>query len=649
MFLTNTNKEIFVPGMGLINEEDFIEKWRDTKGFGGDTKNFSSSFPIDDDLYKEGGDWGISSAKNQFRTMQLENFERAVNQTFYNKLVKPLDMPNFGGGSLLSYMPEVSGLVKNSFGTIDWGSKNLGAEIANAAIGAAIQLLSKIPYVGQILAAVFAVAAIIIKAIVGNAMRKRARRAQAENSFYEGAPDVPRFSKGADELLVDVILESMRNGDWTNLFLPQYNWKEEWAGVLYSDGFGFAPSGKRGSKYGGWGSGRPVAASYVSENDCIGYMPGTQQITGMILGKIPESVVGAQSDWGANTGAGDWKNCDTLWEYIQAHDVSMLNSHHSEDIIDSGDYYPSGAQTMSQLWGHIQMDGNPDLYRINTHYIDRAWRMYCEGAVDYLKSMCAVKYHRTPDQMRLEIKKARHTDLRLRALESRFSCALSYHMGVYRCVPGDLGGDGAEMWPQAQSWSRNKLSFQGSFEKNTAYGPQCWTDMYNGYLKQTIRDLRDRQFDSLSKSLVCAYVRSDYAAFQGDGNGGLRKKLHDMRELLLTRKDQWRYLTESDVPRDDAHNGANWYNQLKSAGAFSIAYHSSATKISANFEKVTPGRLGFEGALQAGAKMPPLQLSGRVPGQEVTSPSGRSGKKSSSNMAMIGLVAAGILFLKSRK
>lgn len=677
MYFSKDDERPIIIGGKAKSQRNFIDDWKDKQGIPADEEKFESLLPDEEDLYSKSGDWSTGLAITTMKNGQLRNTQKGISQAFFNKTVNLDNLVSFTGGTSSIYVPEIAKIAISKFGDINWASDNFQEDIADAALGVAIKVISKIPVIGPIIAAVVAVVGLLVKSIKKNAERAIAQRGNQENDFYKNLPEFPLYRKSTDEECVRIIFESMANADWTNLFLPRYDWNREWIGIMYQSGFGFAP-GVRSGKHAVDGS-TFTAEKGIQLYDrtgavCLGYIPGSQQITDMIQSWTSGQFGSVDAFFEQHSGKKHYKQLDTLWEYLQYKSPYVITS---GNVLDTGDFYPSAAQIMTNMWGHLQMDGNPDLYRLDTNYIDTAWRKYCEGAYSYLTDMCQWSTYNkfNPSSSGRTIRDAidfgSYFDRRLQMMEAVHSCSVGCYMSMYRCRPVEIGGRGANENKQdiidRSSWRRGpgtaacNNNFNSYSKEN--WGIICRTNFYEGHLKQVISELRKLQFESLSKTLVCAYVRGPdnnkkefvFGAFRGDANADLRHKLHAMRELLLKTPSQWKYLVRDDIPRDEIHNGSNWYEQLRAVGAISEGMSAAGWRDILAPQKQSPGRRAELplGQLEKGPLPPPVDIRGRVPGMELAQPSEKkiatTSRKSSSGIPIIlGAAALGILMMKGR-
>lgn len=661
MFIDPSSDELLYLPAGTISERNFVEDWVRFADIPSNEGLFESLFPPD---FSEETDGWLVAVANDIRSnqqTQLENFSLALNQTFYNKVVSDVGSSFnqwFGGGTLGEFLPQIDNMAQGALSTVRLGSGIIGAaggenqgapsdviqkveNTFNGAIGA----LSAITAINPIVGAIAAVGFMVAKAAAREAERQRVRKVEADNAFYKGLPKMPTFSKQGDEKAVDLILSQMPENDWTNLFIPRYNPRKEWIGVMHQTGFLFYPGERDG---GGWAEGGHDENYYApTDSKGLGMIPGTQQITGSIQSRLSSYEIGLAHSYIQKGGA---KEVDTLWEWAQIQDPKAIG----EVTMDTGDFYPSSAQTLSFLWGHMQKQGasgNPDLYKVNCPYIDGQWHDYCEGAWNYVNEMCGwdmYSFDTDGKSIAKLIKQGQQSQNRRRMMEALHSCALACQLGVYRCYSPELGGG---LMPGGQYWGRG--STPNCNVGLNSMNSNCRQNIWEAYIHDRVVGLHQMQYQMLSASLVCAYVKESYAAFDPDiatGDNGqaldLLYKLRSMRNALLERPDQWKHLNPDNVPRDEMHEGQNWYDLLESVGAFAFdpvkgieatpganpgsgngtGYGSSGLELSAGegFDNPAP---------------PVLELVGRIPGQEDLPPKRSLGGSSKSGGG--GLVVAG--------
>jgi hypothetical protein len=446
MYLDENSQEKVRNANGdLVTQQTFVLGWANASQLPSNKFAFESRLPDDLDLEEESDSWFKRAAQNilQNQQTQMMNLSVALNQSFYNKVVAQGGAIMSGVGTIDRFFPDISNMAA---GKISGNHMNIGGNILKGigevsggkggasagAIGAVEQImnesiggLSAIPAVNPIVSAVVAAGFMIGKAITAEAERKRIKRVEKDNAFYSSLAPLPKFDKSGDEYAMDIVLQTMPNSDWTNLFIPRYNPNKNWVGRLCQTGVEFFPGDNEGM---GWGEADPIENGYHGSVG-LGMIPGTQQVTDTLQGKLSTSEIKRASDYIPNG------EVDSLWEWAQMQAPKRVG----QSAIDTGDYYPSSAQTMSFLWGHIQTQGasgNPDLYKIDCPYVDGQWRRYCDGAWDYLQQMCswdAYSFDMKGHSMKKHIEKGWQSQARRRMLVAQQSCIIACLLGVYRC------------------------------------------------------------------------------------------------------------------------------------------------------------------------------------------------------------------------
>lgn len=650
----------------LVTQQQLVLGWANAAQLPSNKFSFDSRLPDDLDLEELSDTWYKRAAQNilQNQQTQMMNLSVALNQSFYNKVVVQGGALMAGVGTLKSFLPNISNMAAGKIsashmsiggnilkgigevsGGVD-GAATSALEAVEGVMTAAIGGLSAIAAINPIVGAVAAAGFMIGKAVAAEGERQRVARVEKDNAFYGSLLPLPKFDKSGDEYAMNIVLQTMPKSDWTNLFIPRYDPNERWVGRLCQTGVEFFPGDNEGM---GWGEGDPVENGYNGSVG-LGMIPGTQQVTDTLQGQLSSTEIHEAERYMPKD------EVDSLWEWAQMQAPTRVGN----SAIDTGDYYPSSAQTMSFLWGHIQtqgVSGNPDLYKIDCPFVDGQWRRYCDGAWDYLQEMCswdAYNFDMKGHSMKKHIDKGWQSQARRKMMVAQHSCVIACLLGVYRCVPQELGGGFLTTSPPYKEGKSSRACKTGFNDLPS----DCRQSIYDAYIHDRVRALHQMQFDMLSASLVCAYVRSDFAAFNGNGNDGgqaasMMTKLKAMRNKLLNRPDQWKYLIEANVPRDEMHGGKNWYQQLKDIGAFEKASMGIT---------LAPGQYG-QGGLQLSAghgfdtPAPKLmQLVGRVPGQELVIASivGLGGsktrkKKSSAMPLVLGAGAMALLLMKGRK
>jgi hypothetical protein len=672
MFLNpNSDELIDIPGFGQVKVSSLVSQWERDGDIPAEEDQFESEFPTEADLFSDNAGPRIRALSRRAfasQQVQLENIGQALGQTMYVKVVDFVgeNQWDLEGGTLNEFLPAIGELASGLLNDLNFDGSTAGEGLQGVATEVAMEMVQQvmtkvissiaaIPVAGPIIAAVLYVGFAFFKAAKRQQQARDERERLKENSFYQDLRDMQGFYKHGDEVAMGFVLETMRSTDWTNLFLPAFDPRADWVGAMRSTGFEFFP-GDRGTSdemefmldgnSAGWGAGVPRLNEYKGKSNCLGMIPGTQQITDTIQSRVSAYNMGKAASWveRVNAQKGNTqkkfreKKVDTLWEFLMTLPPSTMGA----DSTDAGDYLPSATQTMSFLWGHMQMQGasgNPDLYRVNCPYIDGQWRAYYRGAYDFIEEMCSwdmFDFDMDGDSMVDIIAAPSHFSSRIRRMEAQYACAIPCQMGVYRCYSQALGGGF-----MAPTSSMIHPSCNVGFNN---FPSECEQDLWSAYIHDAIVELHTMQYRMLRSSLVCAYASESLAAFvPSPGDNGqaedLLELMRSQRDALLTRPDQWEYLVEENVPRAEDHRGSNWYGQLEAVGAFDAATGPGRGKMSIGAQ---PGNYGLESSGDGFDEQMPLvmQLVGRLPGEE-DAPGIRPVGGSSSSSGGGGMIIAG--------
>jgi hypothetical protein len=664
-FEYDSNKKVFVPGEGMVDASEFIAAWKNRAELPGNLQ-FSSRFPTRDvmtgnDEYLK----GFMSSPEMATTAALGNLHESMNLSMYRRSVDMGAGPGFTGGILTEYSAALKDLgapaiASLASGNIDKMLEQLGEQL----LMKGISLLAKIPVVGQILAALAAIGLMLVKMFQYNKKlahedfeyRRQVRDARVLDFGITGSNE---DSMVVNQAIIGERGAIMQGLDWTGWFLPKYDWNEPWIGIRRSAGMSFFPG-----EADGWGDGREIPSLY-NDMPCGGFIPGTQQITGEI--QVLNPLAGQEYFGELGSGRKSKSEKGDMWNTMLFQGPYQIPGWKrlpqgkliKGDVRDTGDFYPASAQLLTSLWSNIQDDGNPDLYRIDTGILDDAWEKYCGSAREYVKETCSwSKWGNIESHQKLILEGQDDKDIESieRAHVANFSCGIPCILGSWRCKVDSFTKVEADKY-KVGFGSENCAPNFNAWE--TEASASCRDgDLYTDFLKKRLKAIRARQKSMLSRSLVCAYVMQDMVAFKASDT--LKEKLHKMRDILLERKDQWHYLVEQDVPRGEYHRGENWYNLLKSRGAFSPAYQSGMDQIMNRRlarKKFQPlgglfDRAAGEATLFPGKIAPPVGLSGRVPGQEELDAAAEADRRrggSGSALPLVFGLAAVALIMMNRK
>lgn len=666
-FEYDSNKKVFVPGKGLVDPTEFIASWKNRAELPGNL-TFESRLPTAAQI--KGNDAYIKSFASAASVTSdaMANLHESMNIAMFRRSVD-MGAGGFTGGILTEFSgaiedisaPIMTGLLE---GNIDEMLQQLGETL----LMKGIQLLAKIPVIGQVLAALAAIGLMLIKMFQYDhkvahkefEYKRQLREARLVDFSVAGSDEDEKVLNGAIIGSGGGIIQGL---DWTGWFLPRYDWNQEWIGVRGTTGLSFFPGFSHR-----WGEGEAAPMQYKGV-PCAGFIPGTQQVTGEIQVINP---LAAQADFPMlGTGRKSKKKRGNMWDTMLWNGPYQIAGWKMKppgaggptwlkaDVRDVGDFYPATAQLLTGLWTNLQEDGNPDLYRIDTNILDDAWKAYCGNAREYVEKTCSWDTWGSTGKHQSNILEG-ESDQDLQEIDkahvANFACGIPCVLGSWRCKSDSFTKVEQEKYKVGFSNPYCAPNFN-SWESDSA--AECrGGDLYTDFLKERLKAIRDRQKSMLSRSLVCAYVMQDMVAFKTSDR--LKEKLHKMRDALLERPDQWHYLIEQDVPREEYHRGDNWYNLLKSRGAFSPAYQSGINQIMAKrfrtrrFEPLGGlfDRDRGQATLFPGKIAPPVGLSGRVPGQEELDAAAEADRRrggSGSGLPIVLGLAAVALIMMNRK
>jgi len=480
--------------------------------------------------------------------------------------------------------------VTNIFDAASQGKA--GKALATVTLGVGLAAVgTAIPIVGQIGAALAALAAGIVKIIKSQKVRQEATDEAAREALYRSFPPLQTADSVTDSGLVqNQVRTILQTQDWTSLFLPRF--KGEWVGIERDKGFAFA-QGKVESRSDEFGGDKGEA--FVPSGG-VGLIPGTTILTSVIQVSLdPQGPA-----FKAFLKGGD----DPRGPYSHSNPTSGANY-----VIDTGSFYPATARFAGLAWEWATKPGSPYLYRLDCARMHAAWLDYCEAGIDYLRERVFPWWSKNlkPDGT-----------IQNRNLEGFFGSAVYYGVGSWAC--GVLGGttmrpiytkfDRPSGRPREQMKSHNLFrnsGYSGGFlpilDEPSKGFEKCLGTIYyrNPAIRDTLNALQKRQRHNLKYSLVSAYVRRTDAAFAGDL--ALQTLLDDVRDLLL-KSEARKAINMLDVPEGEFHRGKDWRAQLLASGVPKF-----------------PPKFGVKARLSAGdgkpeepePDVPPLRVADPVP------------------------------------
>lgn len=429
-----------------------------------------------------------------------------------------------------------------------------GKAVATVTLGVGLAAVgTAIPIVGQIGAALAALAAGIVKIIRSQKAKQDREDAAVREALYRSFPPLQTADSVTDSGLVqNQVRTILQTQDWTPLFLPRF--KGEWVGIERDKGFAFA-QGKVESRSDEFGGDKGEA--FVPSGG-VGLIPGTTILTSVI--QVSLDPRGPAMESFLNGG----------------HDPRGPVSHSNPTnganyVIDTGSFYPATARFAGLAWEWATKPGSPYLYRLDCARMHAAWLDYCEAGIDYLRERVFPWWSKNLNP---------NGTIKSRNLEGFFGSAVYYGVGSWAC--GVLGGttqhpiytkhDIPSGRPREQMRSHNLFpnsGYSGGFlpilDEPSKGFQNCLGTIYyrNPAIRDTLNALQARQRHNLKYSLVSAYVRRTDAAFAGDA--ALQTLLDDVRDHLL-KSEARKAINMLDVPEGEFHRGKDWRAQLLASG-----------------------------------------------------------------------------------
>lgn len=260
--------------------------------------------------------WPEASAKIAKYDVNLRNGALAWQESAQLALKTIGPVQGFPSGALAV----VVGNVGDVLTSVPDDPKQLGIQMAQIGVGVAMAVLAPIPIVGQVAAAVGAIAQFLLHLA-----------AQEPKTAEIILPPLQDYSEEVDEWVVNnQVLPATGTLDWTGLFLPRY--KGEWKAHDREAGF---------ASYGAVSGGG------------AGFMPGTQRLSSKI---------------------------QTYWLPVSERMVEA-SPEISASVRDTGSFYPGASQLMTALQEQVALPQS-QLYAVDTNAILSAWEEYTGAALE---------------------------------------------------------------------------------------------------------------------------------------------------------------------------------------------------------------------------------------------------------------------------
>ncbi len=214
----------------------------------------------------------------------------------------------------------IGDLIVDVASGIPFDQKEFNINLAKAGIAQVTTMVSAVPIVGPIL-----------KAIGDTALMLWDLARIDWPQAVEYLPPFQDYSDELDEYVVNnQVMPALETLDWTGFFLPRYS--GTWAAQERKSGWMM-----RGKGGGG-----------------VGFMPGTQQISGII---------------------------QTYFYY-----KSVRKGFQIAESRNQGSFYPSASQILTAIQAQVQKP-QTQLYNVDTHKIEKRWREYFEEATELGKGI----------------------------------------------------------------------------------------------------------------------------------------------------------------------------------------------------------------------------------------------------------------------
>lgn len=458
-----------------------------------------------------------------------------VTRKALQKIVLPADPTGTHGwlkadfGALTKIM-EFQPLIENMsdiqvYDSLGVPRKNAGATVAKVAFGVGMTALSAMGPVGAAAAAIIGFAAAII-----NAFRSRRVRAdqEREERIQEAYKYFPRLQEPREEVdtwtVNNRLMPIMQTGDWTPIFLPRFK-GDRWVVVERVGGFAMAPGETLDSK-------NPLTErqeAVFNPTGGIGFLPGANAIKSVVQVSLPEQDPRTQK----------WIERGSPFPLLP----SMVK--------DVGSFLVNTTRLAAIAWSWVaSKDNSPHLYKVDTHRLHEGWRTYCESGIAQIVN--------------------RPPNLPPREFRNLFVSAIACSIGGWRCTWGEgrhnvltHGGSLPEQMnrnPPA-TFHPNRPRDRGCLI-DYSEPAKCLTNVYELRARGVFDQLRSRQWDALGRTLLCAYVRSSWAAFE---DPELRLRLDQMRGILLQHPDRM-HVNIADVPPEEMHEGESLRTRLLKSG-----------------------------------------------------------------------------------
>ena len=403
--------------------------------------------------------------------------------------------------------------------------------LADAAFAIGMKALGALGPIGKIGAAIAGFARGIVQLVKQRKEMAKIDEERRRAVAFAKLPPLQEPDTQVDAWYVDAVLKAkMETGSWTSIFSPRFD-SDLWVPLVRNGGVAIAP-GEREAGVDELGYSRRV----FKPSGGIGFMPGLDQIASVVQ-------VGVHPDQLASYTGGTWPV-------------------RPGDVTDVGKFFVNTGRLAALAWSWAtEVDASPDLYKIHVAVLKERWKRYCDGGLRFLAD-------NADDWLNNNGKGRVLSGDPGFIAGSAIGCAI----GVWRCMPEGNGyhivnpgvrGDKMTRY----GWGRESIGCVIDPPSMAAFanGKSCLYTVYDLKIREVLDEARRRQSYFLWHSLVSAYVRADFDAFQ---DPRLHDELMRARALLLDHPD--RMLVELDDVADDEPglpgSGKTWKQQLIARG-----------------------------------------------------------------------------------
>ncbi len=415
------------------------------------------------------------------------------------------------------------------------GSQDPAQAIKDVTFAVGMTALGSMGPVGAAAAAIIGFARAVGEIFKRKKAFEEDQKREALIEAYKSFPPLMEPRNNVDQDSVNLqLLPQLQTGDWTKIFSPRFA-GEAWQAVPRQGGYALAlGDAEDGAKD---PLGEPLKTFIPTGG--IGYWPGQNRITSVLQVSLNPASQTVQRFL-----KGEYAPNDYLIEQWM--------------VRDTGDFLVNTTRLAAVAWEWVaRSENSPHLFKVNVPALHTAWSEYC------LKGMVALTQRSQSSR--------KERDLYISAL----SCTLGswqcwFDKGRYRNIDGRLHGRNMGDRGGPKTWHPNRSPRQGCVITPYEAGlgdPRCLSTIYDLETRLVLDQVAERQRWYLRHSLLCAYVRQSWAAFQGSANKKLRDLLNEMRMLLLDHPDR-QYVALDDVPPGEKlPNGLDLKAELKRRGA----------------------------------------------------------------------------------